>query len=331
MTTGLQIDAAAVLAGQRRAVARALSRVEGRFERAELDALWRGVVGEAADHRGGDVGEPKESSPIKGLTLGLTGPPGVGKSTLAGRIIAAWRARGLTVGVLCVDPSSRLSGGALLGDRVRMQLSTPDDGVFIRSLAARDRLGGLAPATREATLVMQAAFDRVLVETVGVGQSETDITALADITAVIIQPASGDALQFLKAGLMEVFDLVVVNKSDLGKIADRALSDLRTALRIQGRRDTPVLAVSAATDAGVERFVTTAERIAEAQVATVRARRAEGYRADRIRDAIAWYGGRALAARGGLYALTTKLQTLPASAPPSHVDAALHAWFAEAP
>jgi len=319
MNADARIAATEVLNGQRRAVARALARVEGRFERDELDALWQAVA--TRDEAAG--------TSIKGLTLGLTGPPGVGKSTLAGRIISAWRVRGLTVGVLCVDPSSRLSGGALLGDRVRMQLGDPDDGVFIRSLAARGRLGGLAPAIREATLIMQAAFDRVLIETVGVGQSETDITALADITAVIVQPASGDALQFLKAGLMEVYDVVVVNKSDLGPIAERALSDLRTALRIQGRRDTPVLAVSAATGRGIEAFVDAAEAVTTTTTTSILARRIHSYRAERIRESIAWYGGKALVQRGGRQRLTTSLMAMPPHSPPSAIEDALRAWFGD--
>ncbi len=183
--------------------------------------------------------------------IGLTGPPGVGKSTLSGRLINHWRRQDLTVGVLCIDPSSKRSGGALLGDRLRMQLTGTDPDVFVRSMATRDRLGGLAPRTTEATFAMRHHCDRVLIETVGVGQSETEVSDLADVTAVVIQPGSGDALQFLKAGLMEVFDVLVVNKSDLGPLAETARRELVSALRVTGHRDATVVMTSALTDTGI--------------------------------------------------------------------------------
>ncbi len=316
MTATPAIDAAAVLAGERRAVAGALNRVEGRFDVGELDGLWPTVMA------------PSQ----RGLTVGLTGPPGVGKSTLAGRLITAWRAAGHRVGVLCVDPSSRRSGGALLGDRVRMQLGHPDDGVFIRSLAARGRLGGLAPAAREAAIVMQAAFDRVLVETVGVGQSETDIATLADLTAVVIQPASGDALQFLKAGLMEVFDLLVVNKADLGAVAARAASDLRAALRVLGRGDgaprpAPVISVSAADGRGLDALVAALEAEGAARLSERPARRHDALVADRVAHHTTEAGLRAVRARGGPHALATAARAIPFGALPSAIDATLLAWF----
>src|SRR4051812_926980 len=134
--------------------------------------------------------------------IGVTGPPGAGKSTLLGELVGAWRAAGRTVAALAVDPSSRRSGGALLGDRARIPYDPRDDGVFIRSTAAGGRLGGLAPATRAAAQALAAAFDVVVVETVGVGQSETEIAEVADTVAVVVQPGSGDVLQFLKAGIM---------------------------------------------------------------------------------------------------------------------------------
>lgn len=316
MSSAHAIDAAAVLAGDRRAIARALNRVEGRFDLGELDGLWAAVT----------------APELRGLTVGLTGPPGVGKSTLAGRLITSWRKVGHRVGVLCVDPSSRRSGGALLGDRVRMQLGPPDDGVFIRSLAARGRLGGLAPAAREAAIVMQAAFDRVLVETVGVGQSETDIAALADLTAVVIQPASGDVLQFLKAGLMEVFDLLVVNKADLGAVASRAVSDLRAALRVLGRgegsdRPTPVISVSAADGRGMDALVAALEAEGAATLEARPARRRVALIDDRVAHHIAEAGLRAVRQRGGLAALRDAARALPPAALPSAIDAALLAWF----
>jgi LAO/AO transport system kinase len=176
--------------------------------------------------------------------VGVTGPPGAGKSTLLSALVAEWRARGRTVAVLAVDPSSKRSGGSLLGDRARIDHDPRDDGVLIRSTAAGTMLGGLAPPTREAAQALAAAFDVVVVETVGVGQSETDVADLCDTVAVVVQPGSGDVLQFLKAGIMEVPDVLVVTKSDLEQIAMRARRDLAAALRAIGARDTPVVAVS---------------------------------------------------------------------------------------
>jgi LAO/AO transport system kinase len=177
--------------------------------------------------------------------VGVTGPPGVGKSSLLSRLVAEWRSRDRTVAVLAVDPTSRRSGGALLGDRARIDVDPRDRGVFIRSTAAGDRLGGLAPATRAAAAALAAAFDVVVIETVGVGQSETEVADVADTVAVVVQPASGDVLQFLKAGIMEVPDVLVVTKADLGRVASRAVSDLHAALRSLGAAETPVVAVSA--------------------------------------------------------------------------------------
>ena len=136
--------------------------------------------------------------------IGITGPPGAGKSTLLSALVKEWRSRGQTVAVLAVDPSSKRSGGSLLGDRARIEHDSRDDGVLIRSTAAGTMLGGLAPPTREAAQALAAAFDIVVVETVGVGQSETDVADLCDTVAVVVQPGSGDVLQFLKAGIMEV-------------------------------------------------------------------------------------------------------------------------------
>src|SRR4051812_20584509 len=176
--------------------------------------------------------------------VGVTGPPGAGKSTLLSALVKHWRDDGRTVAVLAVDPSSKRSGGALLGDRARIEHDPKDDGILIRSTAAGGRLGGLAAPTREAADALAAAFDVVVVETVGVGQSETDVEEIADTVAVVVQPGSGDVLQFLKAGIMEVPDVLVVTKADLGDVASRARRDLAQALRALGSRDTPVVAVS---------------------------------------------------------------------------------------
>ena len=176
--------------------------------------------------------------------IGLTGPPGAGKSSLLSALLPLWRADGRSVAVLAVDPSSKISGGSLLGDRVRIRHDPKDDAVLIRSTAAGTRLGGLAEATRDSAQALAAAFDVVVVETVGVGQSETDVADLCDTIAVVVQPGSGDTLQFLKAGIMEVPDVLVVTKADMGDAAMRARRDLAAALRAVGSRATPVLPVS---------------------------------------------------------------------------------------
>jgi LAO/AO transport system kinase len=185
--------------------------------------------------------------------IGVTGPPGAGKSTLLSALVAEWRARERTVAVLAVDPSSKRSGGSLLGDRARIDHDPRDDGILIRSTAAGGRLGGLAAATREAADALAAAFDVVVIETVGVGQSETDVEDVSDTVAVVVQPASGDVLQFLKAGIMEVPDVLVVTKADLGDAARRAQRDLEQALAALGSSEVPVVAVSSLSPAsGIE-------------------------------------------------------------------------------
>ncbi len=176
--------------------------------------------------------------------IGITGPPGAGKSTLLSALLGAWRARGRTVAMLAVDPSSRRSGGSLLGDRARVDFDPADKGVLIRSTAAGERLGGLARATRAAAQALAAAFDVVVIETVGVGQAETEVADVVDTVVVVVQPGSGDVLQFLKSGIMETPDVLVVTKSDLGQVATRTRRDLSAALRSLGNRSTRVVAVS---------------------------------------------------------------------------------------
>ncbi len=187
--------------------------------------------------------------------IGLTGPPGVGKSTLMDALIRHWRTEGRTVGCIAVDPSSRRSGGALLGDRTRLATDPQDQGVFVRSMAARDRLGGLAAQTVGAMIVMRALFDLVLIETVGVGQSETDIADMADLVLFCVQPGAGDYLQYMKAGIAEIPDIVVVTKADLGAAARRAQADVKGALGLSVGAAPPVLLVSAADAASVTALI----------------------------------------------------------------------------
>ncbi|HEY6739544.1 MAG TPA: methylmalonyl Co-A mutase-associated GTPase MeaB [Actinopolymorphaceae bacterium] len=201
-------------AGEARAVARLISLVED----------------ESPDLRAVSAALP--AYPASAHVIGVTGPPGVGKSSLTGALVAAYRQDGLRVGVLAVDPTSPFSGGALLGDRVRMQGHATDGGVFIRSMATRGRLGGLAAAVPLAVRVLDAAgFDVVLVETVGVGQSEIEVAGLADTTLVLLAPGMGDSIQIAKAGVLEVGDVYVVNKSDK-EGAERVSRDLRHMLHL---------------------------------------------------------------------------------------------------
>ena len=228
-----------LLAGGKPALARALARIEAapgdEATLALLDAAW--------------------AAP-RAAVLGLTGPPGVGKSTLLSALLRAWRDQGLTVGVIAVDPSSRRTRGALLGDRTRIDVDPIDQGVFVRSMAARQRLGGLADLCAAAMVLMRAVFDLVVIETVGVGQSETEVEELVDTVLFAVQPGSGDSLQFMKAGIVEIPDIAIVTKADLGGLAERAKRDLEGALRLAappaaGAWQPPVLLVAATDGRGI--------------------------------------------------------------------------------
>ena len=261
--------------GGKRALAAALADLErdpeGEKAQALLDAAWR---------------QPKAH------VVGVTGPPGVGKSSLCAALVAAWRKAGKTVGVIAVDPSSKSSGGALLGDRVRIVHDSTDEGSFVRSMAARDRLGGLADQTLAAMVVMRALFDRVLIETVGVGQSETDVAGVADTVVFCVQPGSGDSLQFMKAGLVEIPHLIVVTKADLGAAAERARADVAGALSLATAGDDwPVktLALSSRSGAGIDALVEALEAhrsylSADNRLLIARHRQSEGWVAESLRE-----------------------------------------------
>ncbi|HEX9790816.1 MAG TPA: GTP-binding protein [Kiloniellales bacterium] len=226
--------------------------------------------------------------------IGVTGPPGVGKSTLLGRLIGRTRESGQRVAVIAVDPSSRRSGGALLGDRIRLITDPADEGVFVRSMAARDRLGGLADLTMAAMVLLRALYDRVLIETVGVGQSEADVAGVADTVVFCVQPASGDALQFMKAGIVEIPHIAVVTKADLGNAASRALADLKGALSLTTAQDAdewPVvtLAASATRGDGLDALLAALDRRAawlgeHGRLAMARQAQAEAWLREAVRD-----------------------------------------------
>jgi LAO/AO transport system kinase len=190
------LDAARILERDPRALGRALTAIENR-EAGTMELLAR-------------------LEPGAGLVVGITGPPGVGKSSLVDALAVAWREASKTVAVLAVDPSSRATGGALLGDRIRMQRHHADRGVFIRSMATRGAVGGLAVAAHQATQLLRAAgFDYILIETVGVGQDEIEVASLADVVVVVLVPGMGDDVQAIKAGVMEIADIFVINKADM--------------------------------------------------------------------------------------------------------------------
>jgi LAO/AO transport system kinase len=261
-----------VAAGDARAIARAISLVED-----DGDA-GRGLIGHIYARTG------------HAFLLGITGAPGTGKSTLVDRLIARVRQAGVKVGVIAVDPTSPFSGGAVLGDRVRMNAHAADPSVFIRSMATRGHLGGLARATSDAALVLDAAgYEVVIIETVGVGQDEVDIVSAADISVVLLVPGAGDDLQAIKAGVMEIGDIFVVNKADR-EGADRVVQGVAAnlALKPYGASEwkPPILKTEATTGAGVETLWTEVGRFREWAAHHHQERRRQRY-VTRLRDVLA--------------------------------------------
>ncbi len=241
MTDSASAELGKARAGDTRALARLLSLVE------DESPQVRSVIRDLLPATGG------------ARVIGLTGAPGVGKSTVTSALVGAFRAAGHRLAVLAVDPSSPFTGGALLGDRIRMQAHATDDRVFIRSMANRGQLGGLAAATPQAIRVLDAAgFDPILVETVGVGQDEVDIASLADSVVVLLAPGMGDAIQAAKAGILEVADLFVVNKADKPD-AQQVVRDLRNMIALANRTEDdwkpPIVTTVATRNEGIQELV----------------------------------------------------------------------------
>ncbi|CDM64200.1 methylmalonyl Co-A mutase-associated GTPase MeaB [Pyrinomonas methylaliphatogenes] len=239
-----------ILAGEERAIARAISKVEDDAEGAAdlMKALF--------PHTG------------RAFVIGITGAPGAGKSSLVDRLAALYRERGERVGVVAVDPSSPFSGGAILGDRIRMNRLGLDPGIFIRSMATRGQLGGLARATVDAVTILDAAgFGRVIVETVGVGQDEIEIVKAADVTCVVLVPGMGDDVQAIKAGIMEIGDIFVINKADRDGVL-RTEKELQALLSLSAREDgwhPPIVKTVATENKGVDELAAAIERFREFQ------------------------------------------------------------------
>jgi LAO/AO transport system kinase len=239
-----------ILTGEERAIARAISKVEDDAEGAAdlMKALF--------PHTG------------RAFVIGITGAPGAGKSSLVDRLAALYRERGERVGVVAVDPSSPFSGGAILGDRIRMNRLGLDPGIFIRSMATRGQLGGLARATVDAVTILDAAgFGRVIVETVGVGQDEIEIVKAADVTCVVLVPGMGDDVQAIKAGIMEIGDIFVINKADRDGVL-RTEKELQALLSLSAREDgwhPPIVKTVATENKGVDELAAAIERFREFQ------------------------------------------------------------------
>jgi LAO/AO transport system kinase len=260
----------------------------------------------------------ERESPFPGAPrVGVTGAPGSGKSTLLDALVRALRARGESVAIVAVDPSSRSSGGALLGDRIRVRSAASDPGVFVRSMAARERLGGISEATRSGVVILASVFDHVFVETVGVGQSESEVVSIVDTLLFVATPGGGDVLQFIKAGLVELPDVFAVNKSDLGEAAIRTAHELETAQGMAGHESggwrPPVLQVSARDGAGIDALLDALGRHFrhQSESGALRARRRAGAEESVLSSLALRYGSYGLERLGGADAVRVRLREAP--------------------
>ena len=293
-------------AGDRGAISEALNLVDDRRSEQREAAL------ELLD------GLARREAPHDPYRVGITGAPGAGKSSLLNALVETLRDAGSGIGIIAVDPSSQRSGGALLGDRMRLSGGARESGVFLRSMAARDRLGGLADATQAGAAVLSSVFEWVFIETVGIGQSECEVAQLVDTLVFVAQPGAGDTLQFMKAGILELPDIFVVNKSDTGPVAERTRNELASTLGLTGdvRDETwrpPVLLASARDRVGIDDLLATIERhrAGGRKSGRLEARRRAGQVAFAVESLARRYGEYGLERVGGAQGVADRLASSP--------------------